>query len=310
MADHDHGYKLLFSHASVVADVLRGYVKEDWVEELDFDTLERVDGPYVNDDLRHRESDMVWRVKWRDRVLYIYLLLEFQSTVDPFMPVRCMTYTGLLLQALIKQKALTPAGLLPPIFMLVLYNGLGPWDTPREIAELFEPVPAGLQAYLPRFRHFLLDENRLPEMEESERNLAAALFRLEKSRDLGELRRQVGRMAVDEQIDEGFRRSIHTWLTRVMMPARFPGLQVPEAHSLKEMHAMLAERVMEWTREWEEEGRQKGSHDILLSQMEERFGAIPVEIRRRVEAIHDSEELKALGRRLLSASSLADLRLH
>jgi hypothetical protein len=310
MADHDHGYKLLFSHASVVADVIRGYVKEDWVEELDFETLERVDGSYVNDDLRHRESDMVWKVKWRDRVLYIYLLLEFQSTVDPFMPVRSMTYTGLLLQALISQKALTPAGLLPPVFLLVLYNGVGPWDTPQEIAELFEPVPAGLQAYLPRFRHFLLDESRLPEMAESERNLAAALFRLEKSRDLEDLRRQVGKMAADEQIDEGFRRSVHTWLTRVMLPARFPGLQVPEAHTLKEMHAMLAERVMQWTREWKEEGRQEGSHDILLSLMEGRFGPLPEEVRRRVEEIRDPEELKALGMRLLSASSLSDLRLH
>jgi hypothetical protein len=313
MADHDQGYKLLFSHASVVADVLRGYVKEDWVEELDFETLERVDGSYVNDDLRHRESDMVWKVRWRDRVLYIYLLLEFQSTVDPFMPVRAMTYTGLLLQTLISEKALTPAGLLPPVFLLVLYNGGGPWNAPQEIAELFEPVPAGLQAYLPRFRHFLLDESRLPEMAESERNLAAALFRLEKSRDLGDLRRQVGRMAADDQIDEGFRKSVHTWLTRVMLPARFPGLQVPEVQSLKEINAMLAERVMEWTREWKEEGRQEGrqegSHDILLSLMEERFGTVPEEIRRYVEGIHDAGELKALGKRLLSASSLADLRL-
>lgn len=29
MADHDKGYKLLFSHAAMVADLLRGFVKED-----------------------------------------------------------------------------------------------------------------------------------------------------------------------------------------------------------------------------------------------------------------------------------------
>ena len=57
MAEHDYGYKLLFSHASMVSDLLRGFVKEDWIRELDFGTLERMGGGYVSDDLRSRESD-------------------------------------------------------------------------------------------------------------------------------------------------------------------------------------------------------------------------------------------------------------
>jgi hypothetical protein len=42
MAEHDPSYKLLFSHREVVADLLRGFVREDCVEGLDFDTLEPV----------------------------------------------------------------------------------------------------------------------------------------------------------------------------------------------------------------------------------------------------------------------------
>jgi len=45
--DHDHSYKLLFSHPEMVADLLRGFVIEDWVKDLDFTTLERVSGCYV-----------------------------------------------------------------------------------------------------------------------------------------------------------------------------------------------------------------------------------------------------------------------
>ena len=59
---HDSGYKLLFSHAQVVEDLLRGFVGEDWVEDLDFSTLEKVGGSYVTDDLRDREDDLIWRV--------------------------------------------------------------------------------------------------------------------------------------------------------------------------------------------------------------------------------------------------------
>jgi hypothetical protein len=38
------------------------------------------------------------------------LLLEFQSTVDPFMAVRLLTYLGLLYQDLIKQGAFAASG--------------------------------------------------------------------------------------------------------------------------------------------------------------------------------------------------------
>jgi hypothetical protein len=71
--DHDHSYKLLFSHPEMVADLLRGFVREDWVNELDFATLERVGGGYVADDLREREDDIVWRVRLGPEWLYVYL---------------------------------------------------------------------------------------------------------------------------------------------------------------------------------------------------------------------------------------------
>lgn len=87
---------------------------------------------------------------------------------------------------------------------------------------------------------------------------------------------------------------------------------------------MLAERVKQWTREWKEEGRQEGLRmgreegreegirafqDFLLSEMVERFGSVPEATRRRVEEIQDLDRLKKLGKRLLSATSPADLGL-
>ena len=64
MADHDHTYKVLFSHAEMVTDLIRGFVHEDWVEELDFSTLERVDATFITEELVERESDIIWRVRW------------------------------------------------------------------------------------------------------------------------------------------------------------------------------------------------------------------------------------------------------
>ena len=66
----------------MIQDLLKGFVYEEWVAQLDFGSLEKVNGSYVSDNLRDREDDVVWRVKFRDQWLYVYLLLEFQSTVD------------------------------------------------------------------------------------------------------------------------------------------------------------------------------------------------------------------------------------
>ena len=56
---HDNSYKLLFSHPEMVADLLKAFVKAEWVNDCDFSTLERVSSSYVSDDLRDREDDMI-----------------------------------------------------------------------------------------------------------------------------------------------------------------------------------------------------------------------------------------------------------
>jgi predicted transposase YdaD len=129
--EHDASYKLLFSHARMVEDLLRGFVHEAWVREVDFTSLERVSGSYVSEDLRDREDDMIWRVRWGAEWLYIYLLLEFQATVDRYMAVRLMVYVGLLWQSLIQARTLSPSGKLPPVVPIVLYNGRRRWTAPR-----------------------------------------------------------------------------------------------------------------------------------------------------------------------------------
>ncbi|HET9227460.1 MAG TPA: Rpn family recombination-promoting nuclease/putative transposase [Thermoanaerobaculia bacterium] len=321
MADHDNGYKLLFSHAETVADFLRGFVKEDWVGEIDLSTLERVDGSYVSDDLRSREGDVVWRVSWRGSPLYVYLLLEFQSTVDQYMAVRVMTYLGLLYQDLIRQKALPPSGLLPPVFLAVLYNGDRPWKAPLEVTDLIGPVPGGLEGYRPQLRYVLFDELRLPDLGRKD-NLVAVLFGLERARAAADFARKVEELSELLRASPDVSRSYKTWLTRVLLPSRFPGARFPEIQDLQEIQTMgLAERVMEWTREWKEEGLQEGLQkgheegleslqEVVLSLLEQRFGtAVSEDTRGRVLALRDLDELKRMAKGVLRAGSLRDLGL-
>lgn len=113
MADTDASYKLLFSSPELVRDLILGFIPDEWLHSLDYSTLEKVAGSYVTDDLRHRADDVVWRVEVDGEWVYLYILIEFQSTVDPFMAVRMMTYVGLLYQDLIRSKDSLPGRKLP-----------------------------------------------------------------------------------------------------------------------------------------------------------------------------------------------------
>ena len=120
MPDHDNSYKLLFSHQEMVRDLMVGCVQEPWLAELDFSTLEKVNGSYVTDDLRSREDDVIWRVRFKGRWLYLYILLEFQSSVDAYMALRVMTYLGLLYQDILRQGQQPAGQKLPPVLPIVL----------------------------------------------------------------------------------------------------------------------------------------------------------------------------------------------
>ena len=134
--DNDASYKTLFSAPEVVRDLILGFVPDEWLHGLDYRTLERVSGSYVTDDLRDRADDLVWRVQVGGEWVYLYLLIEFQSTVDPWMAVRIMTYVGLLYQDLIRQKQVLPQRRLPPVLPIVLYNGQSRWTAATDVADL------------------------------------------------------------------------------------------------------------------------------------------------------------------------------
>jgi len=335
MAAHDAGYKLLFSHPRMVADLLRGFVPEAWVAGLDFATLERVNASFVAESLRGREDDLVWRLRWGRRWIYVYLLLEFQSTVERFMALRMLVYVGLLYQELIRSGEIGARRCLPPVVPVVLYNGERRWSAPEEIGDLIEVPPGGLEHHVPRLRYLLLDEGRYPEGAlAGQRNVVAALFRLERSRDPQAVAEVLGALIewLGAPQQASLRRAFAVWVRQVLLPARIPGVEIPEVVELQEVRSMLAERVKEWTEQWKaeglaegraeglalgieegrrkgleegrEEGREEGERRVLRRLLERRFGALPPWAEQRL-ASAGVDELEGWADRLLGAGDLA-----
>ena len=322
MADHDSSYRLFFSHPEMVRDLLTGFVDEKWVEDVEFSTLERVNASFVSDRLKKREDDVIWRVKLRgeerDEWLYLYLLFEFQSTPDRWMALRIMVYVGLLYQELIRRGEFAEKGKLPAVFPLVLYNGEQPWRYSEAMADLIQKAPGELVNYQPSMRYLLLEERHYRDQPLPEQpNIAAALMQLENSQAPEEIQ-QVLRLLIQwlhHSEQASLRRAFTVWIKRVLLPAKFPDISIPEINDLEEVNTMLAERVEQWVEQWKKEGLEQGMEQgIILGehrwavaaitrQLNQKFGPLDQTTLNRIDSA-SSEQLLRCSQRLLSADTL------
>jgi hypothetical protein len=224
---HDTGYRFLFSEPRMVRDLLRGFLREEWIGWLDLDTLERREGAANGAPLDRLDEVAVWRLRWAGGSDWVYLLLRAEAAEDPWTALRMGFYRELLYQKLLRRRETAAASRLPVALPVVLYHGAARWKAPREAVELFLPLPGSLQRHAPRTRYLLLDaaHDPLPETA-GEDNLVSILCQLERSRTAAAvdflLERLVDLISAPEP--ESLRHVWSTFLSRSLLPRRFPDL--------------------------------------------------------------------------------------
>jgi hypothetical protein len=180
----------------------------------------------------------------------------------------------------------------------VLYSGDESWTAAREIGELVESVPGGLDQYRPQMRYLLLEERGYPEAELAPmRNMVAALFRLENSRGPEDVIRVVETLVewlqAPEQAD--LARALVVWLRRSLLAGRMPDVEIPEIENSQEARAVSAERVKDWNKQWRkegwDEGRQEGESTFLARLLERKFGVLDAETPPRIAAADSVQRL-------------------
>ncbi len=246
----------------MVRDLLDGFAARSWSGVFDFESLAPLPASFVGRELQQRHGDLIWRVRFRnDRWLYLVLLLEFQSTVEPAMAVRILEYTALLYRRLVAHGVLREHGALPPVLPVVLYNGRRRWTAPVEVTNLLAAGSDVLAPYQPSQRYYVLDVARAPDAELPAGNLVSALIGLEKTRDAAGLREALKVLSdlLRKQKDDALTQAFVTWLHQGLRHAgRLPADGENPLAQLQETQTMLEETVREWTREWLEQGIARG----------------------------------------------------
>ncbi|MFN8670506.1 MAG: Rpn family recombination-promoting nuclease/putative transposase [Candidatus Sericytochromatia bacterium] len=154
---YDKGYKQMLGNEEIFKELLETFVKVDWVKNIDYDSIEKIDKSFISEEYLEKESDIIYKTKLKDnKEIYIYILLEFQSSVDKFMPIRCLNYITNLYLEMIKAKGEKID--LPAIFPIVLYNGDEKWYSSNKASDFIKNNDV-LKNYGINFDVFILKEN-------------------------------------------------------------------------------------------------------------------------------------------------------
>ncbi len=144
---HDTGYRLLLSYWEIVQQLVEGYVDEDWAKKLDFENSERMDGTFILKDFQKKETDVLYKVKMlgedgqsSEEEIYLYLLIEHQSSVDYTLPFRILVYLTRIWTHIFdntdQKEREKKSFRFPPVFPLVLYNGEREWTAASSMADI------------------------------------------------------------------------------------------------------------------------------------------------------------------------------
>ena len=288
--EQDKTHRLLFHFPRMIKNLMHLCLGGEWVERLDFETLERVPERLLSKELVRREQDVLWRLKYlpkgksekssensesrpriylkgedieyldrEDEYFYVYLHIEHQSRPRVRMALDMVTYKLLAVQDLTRDD-FRMGDKLPTIFSVVFYNGEEVWNVPTSLLEMLQPlqgVPEGLDFWSYR----LIDAQRLDlaELVGADSPLLG-LFRLEqlaKVEDLGQVAAELQAIlgSGDEELAEAF----VTFINEAVLPKLTPeGTRQLRIDGLQEMPTMVTQRIERITQGWLLEGEQIG----------------------------------------------------
>ena len=330
---HDALFKAAFERPEHAAELLQGLLPAPLIGAIDWTTLTRESGTFIDEKLIDRHTDLLFRAKLpdEDAVVYFYLLLEHQSTIDPDMPRRMLVYAMDYWAFHRKHRK----GPLPIVFPVLICHVPGGWTAPTTMQALFHPSPDTIPGLAPFVPHLsMLVEDLSLRSNEDLRSLVATAFSvvtlwlLRDARDPARLLANIDHycdaVAAVLQAPSGQAAFIQllSYIDYVCGDEHYVEFretickQLPEA---KEAVMTYAEKMIQQGREQgREEGREQGREqgreegrlvtlrNVLHKQLTLKFGSVPPEHVATLDSAR-IEQLERYVERVLTAETLADV---
>ena len=314
---HDAIFKAVFSELDNATGVLRRMLPPFVEGTVDWASLQVEPGSFVDRRLGHRHSDLLFSVQAGPSRLLLYVLLEHQSTADPWMALRLLRY-------MVRVWTRGPrTGALPLIVPLVLSHVEGGWHVDPWFSALLDPDAVGMvPEAVPEFRFRVLDLAATSNADLRGSTLTdEAILTLWLLRDIRDAVAFSTNLATWTDVFSRLERhpAGREKITRLLTYVLWAGedLQLDEIHAILEdaapiageiLMTTIAERLIaEGKARGLAEGLAEGKVESLLTVLEARGLRPSVEQRARIEACSDVELLDQWTLEAVTALSVDDV---
>ena len=326
----DRSLRRLLQDSEYVRGLVR-IVAPDIEPFLDFSRITYEKRSFISKALQERESDVLLSVPFQEDTdatdtdaLFIYILIEHQSTVDKTMGFRLLSYMVQIWESQRREweteKIPENERRLQPILPILFYTGDRPWTTPVSLTAIMD-VPEILERFVPSFDTLFLGvkETEAAALTQAGHPLGWLLRVLQKEHsDETEIREAladaVSHLAsIDEdfapQVAEALRYFVQLIFHRRSLDERDALVDIITQHIQddKELEAM-AQTTAEFLREQgRAEGKVEGKQDTILKFLQLQFQSVPEGLSREIRSIHNLTHLDTLLEQAMTAQSLEEI---
>ncbi|MCP4130543.1 MAG: hypothetical protein GY754_06135 [bacterium] len=198
---YDRAYKEFFSNRVVYEQFMTFFTPFKWRQKIDFDKTEIVNTSFISKNYQKKKSDIMFKFttsyrdhnsgKIRKQETFLYVLIEFQSKIDQWMPLRMFSYLANCYEFILKmlqkkaKKKKEKLTHLPVVIPVVLYRGDTKWNISLKFQDIIDIFDREVGRFIPDFEYFMLDIQRFDKdnLKKFE-NLIGSFFALESDRDM------------------------------------------------------------------------------------------------------------------------------
>ena len=181
----DDAFRKVFSDKSIFIELINSFVPDIGLQELKEEDLYLEDVIFKDPYFADREADLLYRINYKGKDIFIYLLIEHQSKVDYLMAFRILGYMVKIWENYIaKYKDISHRKRfrLPPIIPIVFYDGKEEWTATLYFNEkIWDWI--NFKRFTPAFMYELIDVNNLSTEKVKElKNAVSVLLKLDSAK--------------------------------------------------------------------------------------------------------------------------------
>jgi len=177
-ATHDTLFRGSMENVDIARDFFVAHLGEGVLKRVRLNTLKLESSTFIDEAHKELRSDILYSATVDDRIGYLYLVVEHQSTPDKLMAFRLLSYVCRVWQRHLDQRKDTPDQL-PAVLPLVMYNGTAsPYPYSTHFLDCFASPELIREFLFEQFR--LIDLTVMPDEEMPSHKKAAFMEWLEK----------------------------------------------------------------------------------------------------------------------------------